>query len=167
MLQTYIFKIPLRTYWASDLLGFKSLINSKKILAIVTLRIASSSWPIFFLKTPLSAYGKSLPVLLASSAQLSPVAQSCLTLYNPMDSSTPGLPVHHQLPEFTQIHIHWVDDAIQSSHPLSSPSPAFNLSQHQGLFQMSQFFTSDGQSIGVSASASVLLMNIHDWSPLG
>ena len=52
-----------------------------------------------------------------------------------MDCSTPGLPVHHQLPEFTQTHVNWVGDAIQSSHPLSSPSPAFNLSQHQGLFQ--------------------------------
>ena len=53
-----------------------------------------------------------------------------------MDFSTPGLPVHHQLPEFTQTHVHWVSDAIQSSHPVSSPSPpAFNLSQHQGLFK--------------------------------
>ena len=66
----------------------------------------------------------------------SSVAQSCLTLCNPMDSSMPGLPVHHQLPELTQTHIHWVSDAIQPSHPMSSPSPpAFNLSQHQGLFQ--------------------------------
>ena len=63
------------------------------------------------------------------------VAQSCLTLCEPMDCSTPGLPVHHQLPEFIQTHVHWVSDAIQPSHPLSSPSPAFNLSQHQGLFR--------------------------------
>ena len=63
----------------------------------------------------------------------------------------PGLPVHHQLPELTQTHAHWVGDAIQPSHPLSSPSPpAFNLSQHQGLFQ-SWLFTSSGQSIGISA----------------
>ena len=62
--------------------------------------------------------------------------QSCPTLYDPMDCSTPGLPVHHQLPEFTQTHVHWIGDAIQPSHPLSSPSPlAFNLSHHQGLFQ--------------------------------
>ena len=61
-------------------------------------------------------------------------AQSCLTLCNPTDCSTPGLPVHHQLPEFTQTHVHWVGDVIQPSHPLSSPSPACNLSQHQGLF---------------------------------
>ena len=65
-----------------------------------------------------------------------------LPLCNPMDCSMPGLPVHHQLPEFTQIHVHWVGDAIQPSHPLSSHSPpAFNLSQHQGLF------ASGGQSI--------------------
>ena len=61
-----------------------------------------------------------------------------------MDSSMPGSRVHHQLPEFTQTHIHWVGDAIQPSHPLSSPSPpALNLSQHQGL--LSQFFASGGQ----------------------
>ena len=69
-------------------------------------------------------------------AQLSSVAQSCLTLCNPMNRSTPGLPVHHQLSEFTQTHVHQVGDAIQSSHPLFSPSlPAPNPSQHQGLFQ--------------------------------
>ena len=59
------------------------------------------------------------------------------TLCDPMDSSTPGLPVHHQLLEFTQTHVHLVGDAIQPSHPLSSPSPAFNLSQHLGLFNES------------------------------
>ena len=67
--------------------------------------------------------------------QFSSVAQLCPTLCNPMDCSTPGLPVYHQLPEFTQTHVYPVGDAIQPSHPLSSPSPpAFNLSQHQGLF---------------------------------
>ena len=70
-----------------------------------------------------------------SSVQFSPVAQSLPTLCNPMNCSTPGLPVHHQHPEFTQTHVHWVGDAIQPSHPLSSPSPAPNPSQHQGLFQ--------------------------------
>ena len=70
------------------------------------------------------------------SVQFSWVAQSCLTLHDPMDCSRPGLPVHHQLLEFTQTHVHQVSDAIQPSHPLSSPSsPAFDLSQHQGLFQ--------------------------------
>ena len=71
-----------------------------------------------------------------SSVQFSSVAQSCLILYDPMNCSPPGLPVHHQLLESTQTHIHWVGDAFQPSHPLSSPSPpALNLSQHQGLFK--------------------------------
>ena len=70
------------------------------------------------------------------TVQFSSVAQSCLTLCDSMDHSTPGLPVHYQLPEFTQTHLHRVSDAIQQSHPLSSPSPpALNLSQHQGLFK--------------------------------
>ena len=70
------------------------------------------------------------------SVQFSSVAQLCLTLCNPMDCSTPGLPVYHQLLEFTQTHVHWVHDAIQPSHPLLSPSPpAFSLSRHQGLFK--------------------------------
>ena len=67
--------------------------------------------------------------------QFSSVAQSCPTLCHPMDSSTSGLPVHHQLPTFTQTHVQQVSDAMQPPHPLSSPSPsAFNISQHQGLF---------------------------------
>ena len=71
-----------------------------------------------------------------SSVQFSSIAQSCPTLCNPMKCSTPGLPVHHQLPEFTQTQIHQVSDAIQPSHPLLSPSPpAPNPSQHQSLFQ--------------------------------
>ena len=69
-----------------------------------------------------------------SSVQFSSVAQSCPTLCDPMNHSTPGLPVHHQLPEFTQTHVHQVRDAIQPSHPLSSPSPpALNPSQHQSV----------------------------------
>ena len=68
--------------------------------------------------------------------QFSSVARCCLTLWDPMDCSTPGLPVHQQPSEFTQTHVHWVGDTIQPSHPLSSPSPpTFNLSQHQGLFK--------------------------------
>ena len=94
--------------------------------------------------------------------------QSCPSLWDPMDSSMPGFPVHHQLQEITQTHVHHFDDAIQPSHYLSSPShPAFNHSQHQGIFPMSWFFTSGGQSIGVPASTSVLPMNIQDWFPLG
>ena len=72
---------------------------------------------------------------LWASVQFSSVTQSCPTLCDPMNCSTPGLPVHHHLPEFTQTHVRWVRDAIQLSRPLSFPSPpAFNLSQHQGLF---------------------------------
>ena len=77
-----------------------------------------------------------LQFLLGVSVQFSSVAQSCLTLCDSMNCSTPGLPVHHQLPEFTQTHVHQVGDAIQPSHPLSSPSPpAPNPSQQQSLFQ--------------------------------
>ena len=98
--------------------------------------------------------------------QFSLVAQLCLTLCNPMDFSMPGLPCNHQLLEFTQTHVHWVSDAIQSSSvvPCSSSLKSFPAS---GSFQMSQFFASGGQSIGVSASASVLPLNIQDWFPLG
>ena len=92
--------------------------------------------------------------------------QLCLTLCDPMDYNTPGLPVHHQLPELTQTHVHRAGEGIQPFHPLSSPSPpACNLSQHLGLFKW-EFLASGGQSIGTSASASVLPMNIQDWFPL-
>ena len=75
-------------------------------------------------------------VVSAIGDQIRSVAQSCPTLCNSMNCCTPGLPVHHQLPEFTQTHVHWVSDAIQPTHPLSSPSPpAPSPSQHQGLFQ--------------------------------
>ena len=76
-------------------------------------------------------------LFILSSVTFSSVAQLCPTLCDPMNHSTPGLPVHHQLPEFTQTHVHLVGDAIQPSHPLSSPSPpAPNPSQHQSLFQL-------------------------------
>ena len=74
-------------------------------------------------------------LLMASNHQFSSVTQSCLTLCDPVDCSTPGFPVYHQLPELAKTHVHSISDAIQPSHPLSSPSPTFNLSQHQGLFQ--------------------------------
>ena len=172
---------------------------------------------------------------ILSSVQFSSVTQSCPTLCDPMNRSTPGLPVYHQLPEFTQTHVHWVSDAIQPSHPLSSPSPpapnpstpfwrftvqfsrsltsnslqphGLQHSRHSypwptpgacsntcpsswwcnptisssvvpfcslfqsfptsGSFPRSHFFASGGQSIRVSASVSVLPMNIQDWFPLG
>ena len=104
--------------------------------------------------------------LMSLLFQFSSVAQSCPTLCDPMNRSTSGLPVHHQHPEFTQSHIHRVSDAIQPSHPLSSPTPpAPNPSQHQS-FPMSQLFAWGGQSTGVSTLASVLPMNTQDQSPL-
>ena len=100
---------------------------------------------------------------MIASVQYSSVAQSCPILCDPMNCSMPGLPVHHQLPEFTQTHVHWVSDAIQPSHPLSSPSPpAFNLSQHQALFQ---WLSSSHQVAKVLEFQ--LPMNIQDWFPLG
>ena len=79
----------------------------------------------------------------------------------------PGFPVHHQLPELAQTHVHQAGDAIQPSHPLSSHSPpGFNLSQYQ-VFSKESVLTSGDQSIGISSSTSVLPMNIQDWFPLG
>ena len=91
-----------------------------------------------------------------SSVQFSSVAQSCPTLCDPMNCSTPGLPVHHQLPQFTQTHFHRVSDAIQPPHPLSSPSSPASES-----FPLSQLFTWGGQSTGVSALASFLPKKSH------
>ena len=101
--------------------------------------------------------------------QFSSVPQLCPTLCNPMNCSMLGLLVHHQLPEFPHTHVHWLSrwchPTISSSViPFSSRLQSFPAS---GSFPMSQFFTSGGQSIGVSASVSVLSMNIQDWFPLG
>ena len=101
------------------------------------------------------------------SVQFSSVAQSCPTLCNPMNRSTPGLPVHHQLPEFTQTHVHCVGDAVQPSHPVIPYSSCSQSLPASGSFPMSQLFAWAGQRIGVSVSASVLPMNTQDWSPLG
>ena len=91
------------------------------------------------------------------------VAQQCLTLCDPMDCSTPGFLVLHHFLELAQTHVHRVGDAIQPSRPLLSPSPpAFNFSQHQGLFQWVGSSHQVGQSIGASASASILPINIRD-----
>ena len=86
----------------------------------------------------------------------------------PQEYSTPDFPVLHYLLEFAQTHVHCIDDAIQPSHPVLSPSsPALKLSQHQGFFSVSWLFALGGQSIRASASASVLPMNIQGWCPLG
>ena len=108
-----------------------------------------------------------LPILYF---QFSSVAQLLLSLWDPMNHSTPGFPVHHQLPEFTQTHLHWVSDAIQPSHPLLMfPSPpTFNLSQHQSLFKwVSSLHQVAKVFFGVSTSTSVLPINTQDWRPLG
>ena len=99
--------------------------------------------------------------------KFSSVARSCLTLCNSMDCSTSGFPVHQQLLELAQTHIHWIGDVIQPSHPVISFYSYLQSSPASGYFPRSQFFASGGQSIGVSASASVLPMNIQDWFPLG
>ena len=101
------------------------------------------------------------------SVQFSSVTQSCLTLCDPMKHSTAGLPVHYQLPEFTQTHVRRVGDAIQPSHPLSSPYSCPQSLPASESFPMSQLFAWGGQNIGVSAQTSVLPMNTQDWSPLG
>ena len=97
-------------------------------------------------------------IIVFKTLQFSSVTQSCPTL-RPQDS-TPGLPDHHQFPEFTKTHVHWVGDAIQPSHPLSSPSPAPNPSQHQGLFQ----WVSSSHEV-----AKVLAFQLHhqsfQWTP--
>ena len=93
---------------------------------------------------------------------------SRVPLCDTMDCSKPGLPVHHQLPELAQTHVHRVGDAIRSCHPLSSPfPPAFSLAQHESLFQWVSSSHQVAKVLGISASASVLPMNTQDWSPLG
>ena len=106
-------------------------------------------------------------VSIHCSVEFSSVSQSCLTLCDPMNCSTPGFPVHHQLSELAQTHVHWVRDAIQPSHPVIPFSSCHHSLPASGAFQMSQLFASGGQSIEASASTSVLPMNTQDWSPLG
>ena len=108
-----------------------------------------------------------------SSYYISSVAPSCLTLCDPVNCSMPGLPVHHQFPGFIQTHVHWVSDAIQPSHPLSSPSsPALNLSQHQGLLQWVSSLHQVAKvlelrfSISPSNEYSVLISFRIDWLDL-
>ena len=100
--------------------------------------------------------------------QFSSVAESCSTLCNPMDCSTPGLPVRHQLPEFIQTHVHWVGDAIQPSHPLSSPSPpTFNLFQNQGLFKWVSSLHQAAKVLEFQLQHQFFQWIPRTWSPLG
>ena len=115
---------------------------------------------------PRRSKGRDSRKYLYTHISVSSVTQPCPTLCDPMACSTPGFPVHHQLLEATQTHVHQVTDAIQPSHPLSSPSPpAFDLSQRQGLFQWVSSSHQEAELLD-SASASVLPMNIQDWFPL-
>ena len=106
-------------------------------------------------------------MLWCESIQFSSVVKSCSTLCNPMDCSTPGFPVHHQLLELVQTHVHPVSDAIQPCHPLLSPLllplifPSIRISSNESALHIRW------PSIGASASASVLPMNIQDWFPFG
>ena len=95
------------------------------------------------------------------------VTQLYPTLWNTMDCSTPGFPIQHKLPELAQTHVHWVSDAIEPFHSLITFSFCLQSFLAPRSFQMSQFFTSGGQSIRASVSASVLPMNIQDWFSLG
>ena len=108
-------------------------IIKKKNITITFILLGSAYFQMFI------GYQNPLPISFPCQIfqlQFSLVTQSCLTLCDPMDCSTSGLSVHHQFPEFIQTHVHWVGDAIQPSHPLSSPSPpSFNISQHQCLFK--------------------------------
>ena len=118
------------------------VLNDTELVSDSCSVVSNSLWP-QGLQAPLSMefsrqeYWSGLPFPSSlNDTQFSSVAQSCQTLCNPMNHSALGLPVHHQLPEFTQTRVHWVSDAIQPSHPLSSPSPpAPNPSQHHSLFQ--------------------------------
>ena len=100
-------------------------------------------------------------------SQFSSVTQSCPTLCEPMDCSTPGFPVHHQFPELGQTHVHWVSDAVQPSHPLLSPSLAFNLSQHWGLSQWVSSLHQVAEVLEIQLQHQSFQFNIQDWSPLG
>ena len=123
---------------------------------------ARGEWGANVFKSPFVVFMRRNRRDSVSWSQFSSVTQLCLTLCDPMNCSTPGLPIHHQLPELTQTHVHWVGDALQPSHPLSSPSPpAPSPSQHQSLFQ----WVSSSQSTGVSALASFLPKNTQGWSP--
>ena len=114
----------------------KQSLNSRSFILGVCSGLRNSSERLQEEATPQGSPGKRARRGHLSYPIFSSVAQSCPTLCNPMDCSMPGLPVHHQFPEFTQTRVHRVGDAIQPSHPLSPPSPpAFNLSQHQDLFQ--------------------------------
>ena len=135
--------MKLLNLWGRACIGLRAIdLEILGITSFLSSHVCFLSWTLFilfFLLNILFALGFNRPAkryLRSSVVQFSSVTQSYLTLCNPIDCSTPGFPLHHQLLELTQDHVHWVGDTIKPSHPLYSPSPpAFNHSQHQGLFK--------------------------------
>ena len=155
--------------WASTPPSIPHCVDSGSLagfcLTLLEIQICTPSISQYYLGKQCPVRYSVNPIIQLSSVQFSSVAQSCPTLCNPMDCSTPGFPIHHQLLELAQTQAHRVSDAIQPFHPLLSPSLlAFNLSQPSWSFPISGLFVSEGQNIG--ASASVLPMNIQNWFPL-
>ena len=155
-----------KTFWASDTFFHKYLSEfTRKIIwacSFVQKKIFNYKFNVFHGYWPSYSFISSW----ISFNKFSSVAQSCLYLCHPMDCSTPGFSVHHQLPELNQTHIHRISDAIQPFHPLSFPF--FSCLQSfpaSGSFPMSQLFTWGGQSTGGSALTSVLPKNTQGWSP--
>ena len=123
------------TPWSAACQASLSITNSCSLLKLMSIESVMPSNHLILCRPLLLP-----PSIFPESVQFSSVAQSCLTLCDPMNRSTPGLPVDHHLPEFTQTHVHRVSDAIQPSHPLSCPSPpAPNPSQHQGLIKWASY----------------------------
>ena len=147
----------------------KKLVHMSRVLAfmasliknIFLLTLSACFWNLYFV-TLICIWNNSILSSFSSVPLFSHVR-----LCNPTDCSMPGLPVHHQLPEFTRTHVHWVSDVIQPPHPLSSLLRLPSVLRASGSFPKSQLFSWGGQSTGVSISTSVLPMNIHDWFLLG
>ena len=154
----YILSDFITSPWGIERVYITICNHTLPILKMVKLRNVSAMYS--YIDRDQASSDKPLPgikptallICIFSPVQFSSVAQSCLTLWDPMDCSAPGLPVHHQLPEFTQTHVHWVSDAIQPSYPVVPFSSRLQSFPASGSFQMSQFFASGGQSIGVSVS---------------
>ena len=155
------------------LLGRQAMTNLDSILKSRNITLPTKVCLVKAMFFPVVIYGCDSWTIKKASVQFSSVAQSCPTLCDPMDCSTPGLPVHHQLPEFTQTHVHWVGDAIQPSHPLSSPSPpALNLpsikvfSNESALRIRWPKYWSFSFSISSSSEYSGLISFRMDWLDL-
>ena len=137
--------------------------------------LSAASWPTYqFLRRQVMVWYshlfKSFPQFIMIHTvyhQFISVIQLCQTLWDPMDCSMPGFHVHHQFPGLAQTHVQWVGDAIQPSHPLSSRSSAFNLSQHQGLFKSVSSLHQVAKVLEFHLHPSVFPTNIQGWFPLG